>query len=354
MRYYLPTRRRVLTAPTPALRGWRSLGAPNPRFVGPPETNLPPIGSGKLCPGGVLPVWNGSAWVCPPTGVDGSVTNPPNNNLGPGPTGPPIMNVPPDGTLIKASGDEVDIMQNGQRRWIPDPTTFACMGLSWNNVQIISDAQFASIPQGPQMPALTCAPGTVVNPPPPTIIPPSPGIPPNGTQPPGACWQQVEDPGNPFPYVYICGGTPPPVPGAVPPGPASWPGGIPPGSYQLSSKNIQVIGDTLTALCENGQGQWVPSQLTGISACVASGADISNQNGVLTCGGAPSPVYYPSTAALNVPMPGGGVLNPASLPAAGSSFGSQLSNFFSQYGLYVGLGLAAIIILPKVLGGGRK
>ena len=111
---------------------------------------------------------------------------------------------------------------------------------------------------------------------PPAVQPPalSPGvtpIPTNGPLPPGSGWQQVEAPGNPFPYVWIGQGTPPAV----------------------------------------------------------------------------NPVVYPSTAAVNVPMPGGVVLNPAtfSLPSfsSGSSLGSQISNFFSQYGTYLLIGSVVIV-----------
>lgn len=62
----------------------------------------------------------------------------------------------PDGMLIKGSGPEVDMMQGGVRRWIPDPATFACMGLSWGNVQTIPDATFAAIPAGPAFPVQSC------------------------------------------------------------------------------------------------------------------------------------------------------------------------------------------------------
>ena len=61
----------------------------------------------------------------------------------------------PDGTLIKASGPEVDRMQGGLRRWIPDPTTFSCMGLSWGMVQTITDSAWQQIPVGRAYPSRT-------------------------------------------------------------------------------------------------------------------------------------------------------------------------------------------------------
>lgn len=54
----------------------------------------------------------------------------------------------PDGTLVKASGPEIARMEGGQRRGIPDPATFTCMGLDWNAVKTITDAEWNQIPQG--------------------------------------------------------------------------------------------------------------------------------------------------------------------------------------------------------------
>jgi hypothetical protein len=59
----------------------------------------------------------------------------------------------PDGTLLKASGPEIDRMEAGRRRWIPDPPTFNCMGLNWNAVQTISDSEWSQIPKGTAYPS---------------------------------------------------------------------------------------------------------------------------------------------------------------------------------------------------------
>jgi hypothetical protein len=59
----------------------------------------------------------------------------------------------PDGTLLKASGPEVDRMEGGQRRWIPDPQTFNCMGLNWGAIQTISDSEWNQIPKGAPYPS---------------------------------------------------------------------------------------------------------------------------------------------------------------------------------------------------------
>ena len=65
------------------------------------------------------------------------------------------MGVYPDGTLLKASGPEIDMITSGVRRWIPDPTTFTDMGLNWNNVVTISDSEWSTIPSGPPYPSWT-------------------------------------------------------------------------------------------------------------------------------------------------------------------------------------------------------
>src|SRR5438876_262417 len=59
----------------------------------------------------------------------------------------------PDGTLLKASGPEVARMEGGQRRWIPDPATFTCMGLDWGAIQTIADSVWNQIPQGAPYPS---------------------------------------------------------------------------------------------------------------------------------------------------------------------------------------------------------
>lgn len=70
----------------------------------------------------------------------------------------PAAPILPNGTTIKASGDEVDIIQNGTRRWIPNPATFTAMGLEWNKIKVLTDAQFNAIPKGAMMPDLTPKP----------------------------------------------------------------------------------------------------------------------------------------------------------------------------------------------------
>jgi hypothetical protein len=59
----------------------------------------------------------------------------------------------PEGTLLKASGPEVDRMEGGQRRWIPDPPTFTCMGMNWGAIKTISDTEWNQIPKGAPYPS---------------------------------------------------------------------------------------------------------------------------------------------------------------------------------------------------------
>lgn len=54
----------------------------------------------------------------------------------------------PDGTLIKGSGPEIYLIENGVRRLIPDMETFNAMGLNWNNVTTIDDQKLWNIPIG--------------------------------------------------------------------------------------------------------------------------------------------------------------------------------------------------------------
>jgi hypothetical protein len=67
------------------------------------------------------------------------------------PAGPPLPSRS-DGTLLKGSTDPVYVMQNGQRHWIPDPTTFNLMGYSWSAIQVVADNDLNAIPLGAEVP----------------------------------------------------------------------------------------------------------------------------------------------------------------------------------------------------------
>jgi hypothetical protein len=62
-----------------------------------------------------------------------------------------------DGTLIKASGPEVDMVKyigdRPERRWIPDPPTLNDMGLNWGAIQKISDEDWNAMAVGPPFPS---------------------------------------------------------------------------------------------------------------------------------------------------------------------------------------------------------
>jgi hypothetical protein len=242
--------------------------------------------------------------------------------------------------------------------WVQSPPLYYldCTGDISNQNGVLTCTHSGIIAAPAPVPLPPVYPSNSINPA--TGLPYAP-IPNTGPLPPGAGYQQVEAPGNPYPYVYI-------GQGGAPAGSQYAIGQVPPGSYQQTSSNISVDQNGyLYATCLNEANQWVPSPPLYYLNCVG---DISNQNGVLTCGGtssvAASPYgyaspypygypTYPSTAALNVPMPGGGVLN-ATAPAASSpGFGSQIGSFFSQYGLYLALGLGGFFVI-KALSGGRR
>ena len=61
----------------------------------------------------------------------------------------------PDGTLIKGSGPDVYVIQNGVKRLIPDMETFNAMGLNWNNVTSVDDPKLGNIPMGMPVPRRT-------------------------------------------------------------------------------------------------------------------------------------------------------------------------------------------------------
>jgi hypothetical protein len=69
----------------------------------------------------------------------------------------------PDGTLVKGTGPEVDVIHDGQRRWVPDPATLEILfGVDgWAQVHKLSDAEFNAIPKGPQLPS-EVLPGVLV------------------------------------------------------------------------------------------------------------------------------------------------------------------------------------------------
>jgi hypothetical protein len=60
-----------------------------------------------------------------------------------------------NGDMVQGSGAAVYVMENGQRRLIPDPSTLESMGLNWNNIQHIADTDLNNIPGGASLPSRT-------------------------------------------------------------------------------------------------------------------------------------------------------------------------------------------------------
>jgi hypothetical protein len=54
----------------------------------------------------------------------------------------------PDGTLVKGSGPDIYLIENGVKRLIPDMETFNAMRLNWNNITNVDDQKLANIPMG--------------------------------------------------------------------------------------------------------------------------------------------------------------------------------------------------------------
>ncbi len=89
-----------------------------------------------------------SSW---PSQPYGGSTIPP--TTGPTPYQPqPQSSFFPDGTLIKGSGPDIYLIQNGVRRLIPDMETFNAMGLNWNSIINVDDQRLANIPLGVPIP----------------------------------------------------------------------------------------------------------------------------------------------------------------------------------------------------------
>lgn len=57
-----------------------------------------------------------------------------------------------DGSLLKGSGPEVFLIEDGKRRHVPDPATFTALGLDWGKVRTIGDEELSRIPLGEPLP----------------------------------------------------------------------------------------------------------------------------------------------------------------------------------------------------------
>ncbi len=54
----------------------------------------------------------------------------------------------PDNTLVKGSCPEVYVIENGRKRWIPDPETFNAYGFWWRNIVKIGNKELKKISEG--------------------------------------------------------------------------------------------------------------------------------------------------------------------------------------------------------------
>src|SRR5437773_9897596 len=57
-----------------------------------------------------------------------------------------------DGVLLKGTGPKVYVMDQGQKRWVPDPPTLVTLG-GWSKVINIADQDLNTIPDGAPYPS---------------------------------------------------------------------------------------------------------------------------------------------------------------------------------------------------------
>jgi hypothetical protein len=114
----------------------------------PPAVQPPPIGPPPPIQPQPLPYQQPSPWQPPP----GSSLIPPS-------TGPtqfqPQTSFFSDGTLIRGSGPDIYLIENGVRRLIPDMETFNAMGLNLNSIINVDDQRVGALPLGLSIPKKT-------------------------------------------------------------------------------------------------------------------------------------------------------------------------------------------------------
>jgi hypothetical protein len=65
-----------------------------------------------------------------------------------------VGDVPAEGTLLAQSGDpKVYVIEEGTKRWIPDPVTFRSLGHSWDRIGNVAGGQLDHLPDGPPVAA---------------------------------------------------------------------------------------------------------------------------------------------------------------------------------------------------------
>ncbi|SRR5258708_7283615 len=60
----------------------------------------------------------------------------------------------------------------------------------------------------------------------------------------------------------------------------NWQGDVPSGSYLQTCRDIRAVGNTLEAVCDTGNGDWIRSSLRNADQCTS---DIQNIHGLLGC-----------------------------------------------------------------------
>jgi hypothetical protein len=53
-----------------------------------------------------------------------------------------------EGTLVRGSGPEIYLIENGQRRWIRDERSFTYFGFDWNKITKVNDQEFFQYAKG--------------------------------------------------------------------------------------------------------------------------------------------------------------------------------------------------------------
>ena len=126
-------------------------GIPIPS-IKPPFQYIPPgqIPGIQPPPVGTPPPYQQQPLLPPPSSQPspyGSSTTPPTTGLTPP---QPQSSVPffPNGTLIKGSGPDIYVIENGVRRLIPSMETFNAMGFNWGSVINVDDQKLGSLPMG--------------------------------------------------------------------------------------------------------------------------------------------------------------------------------------------------------------
>lgn len=67
-----------------------------------------------------------------------------------------------EGSLVKGSGPEVYLIENGKRRWIQDERAFAQYGFDWSEITRVNDQEFFQFSEGAKLADNSLAPGALI------------------------------------------------------------------------------------------------------------------------------------------------------------------------------------------------